>query len=148
MSGENVELVRTLYTDLDGVDLVALVKTDAWTSLSRAAHPDFEASADPEQPGLGGGESRGTLKGTDAFVSAWRDWLGAFESYWLRAEEYVALPDDRVLVMVENRAITKTDRVEVVIRGGAIWTVEDGMIRRGDLFLDRGRAYKAAGLSE
>ncbi len=129
--------------------MVALVEdADARSDLARFAHPDFEASADPEQPGLGETKARGTMTGIDAFLSGWQDWLSAFESYWLIPKEFVALPNDRVWILVENRAVSKTGGVEMAFDGGAICTIKKGQIRRLDLFLDPKRSLEAAGLSD
>ena len=84
----------------------------------------------------------------DAFVSAWQDWCSAFESYRLTPEEFVALPDNRVLVLAEGRAKSNTGGVEMTFFAAAICTVVDGLIRRVDLFLRRERALEAAGISE
>ena len=86
--------------------------------------------------------------GFDEFVRGWEDWLAAFESYRIVPKEFVSLPDERVLVLVENRAKSKTGGVEMAFGGGAIWTVEDGLIRRLEMFVDTERALKAAGLRE
>ena len=71
----------------------------------------------------------------------------AFDSWLVIPEDFIELPENRVLVLVENRAKTKAG-VEMAEAAGAIWTVEGGLIRRLELFADRGRALEAAGLSE
>jgi hypothetical protein len=81
----------------------------------------------------------------DGFIAVWRDWCDAFETYRVAPREFVGLPDGRVLVLDENRAQTKT---EGVVEGAAIWTLEGGLVRRVEQFVDRERALEAAGLRE
>ena len=147
MSEENVEVVRQVYP-ADGVDMVALVEDaeNARRALGPLFHPDFEATIDPQAIPIGGVDR--TVSGIDGFVSGWRDWTSAFEAYRITAQEFVALPDDRVLVLDSHRGKSKTGGVEMEFRAAAIWTVTEGLICQLEMFMDRGRALKAAGLSE
>jgi ketosteroid isomerase-like protein len=147
MSEENVEIVRQLYP-ADGVDMVAMVEDaeNAKRALGPLFHPDFEATMDPQAIAVSGVDR--TVSGIDGFVSGWRDWTTAFEAYRITAQEFVALPDDRVLVLDSHRGKSKTGGVEMEFSAAGIWTVTEGLIRQLEMFMDRGRALEAAGLSE
>jgi ketosteroid isomerase-like protein len=147
MSQENVEIVRQLYP-ADGVDMVAIVEDaeNAKGALGPLFHPDFETTIDPQAIAVGGVDR--TVSGIDGFISGWRDWTTAFEAYRITAQEFVALPDDRVLVLDSHRGKSKTGGVEMEFRAAGIWTVIEGLIRQLEMFMDRGRALEAVGLSE
>ena len=147
MSEENVEILRQLYPG-DGVDMVAMVADaeNAKRTLRPLFHPDFEAALDPQAIAVGGVGR--TVSGIDGFVDGWRDWTNAFEAYRITAKEFVALPDDRVLVLDSHRGKSKTGGVEMEFSAAAIWTVKEGLIRELQMFMDRGRALEAAGLPE
>jgi ketosteroid isomerase-like protein len=149
MSEENVALIRSLYP-AEGTEMVALVGDidSARREYGPLMHPDFEALIDPQQTGIPGVEGGTRAGGFDEFVRGWQDWLVAFESYRVVPKEFIALADGRVLVLVENRAKSKTGGVEMAFGGGAIWTIEEGLIRRLEMFVDTERALEAAGLSE
>jgi hypothetical protein len=148
MSQDKVEIVRGLYPP-EGIEMVALVEDVQ--ALKRnygpILHPDFEVSADPEALTMVGVEGA-TASGMDGFIAVWRDWCNAFETYRVIPREFVGLPDGRVLVLVENRAQTKTEGVEMAFEGAAIWTLEGGLVRKVEQFVDRERALEAAGLKE
>jgi ketosteroid isomerase-like protein len=147
MSQENVEIVRQLYP-AEGVDIVAMVE-DAETAKSALGplfHPDFEATIDPQAIAVGGVNR--TVSGIDGFISGWRDWTTAFEAYRIKAQEFMALNDGRVLVLDSHRAKSQTGGVEMEFRAAGIWTVTEGLVRQLEMFMERGRALEAAGLSE
>ena len=117
-----MEIVRQLYP-ADGVDMVAIVEDaeNAKRALGPLFHPDFEATIDPQAIAVGGVARM--VSGIDAFVSGWRDWTSAFEAYRITAQEFVTLPDDRVLVLDSHQGKSKTGGVQMEYMAAAIWTV-------------------------
>jgi ketosteroid isomerase-like protein len=79
----NVKLVRTIYSDWERGDF----------SATRWAHPEIElVIADGPEPGR--------HKGLAAMAEHWRGFLGAWEGYRVRADEYRELGDGQVLVLL------------------------------------------------
>ncbi len=155
MSEENVEIVRRLYPG--PVDLVATVGGPDGFETTRAAFeplvpPDFETVTVPGQVPLSGAgaenPSRPIFHGMDGFVNAFRDWLSAWESWVVTATDFINVDENRVLVMLDIRARSKTHQVEMPIEGANLWTLSNGKLARLELFFDRDRALEAAGLRE
>jgi ketosteroid isomerase-like protein len=155
VSQENVEVVRRIYPG--PVDLVATVGGPEGFEATRVAfeplvHPDFETVTVPGQVPLSGAgaenPSRPIFYGVDGFVSAFRDWLSAWESWVVTATDFIDVDETRVLVMIDVRARSKTHQVEMPIEGANLMTLRDGKLARLELFIDRDQALQAAGLSE
>jgi|SRR5215204_1826159 len=157
MSQENVEIVRRLYRE--GVDMVAAIADPRGFEDTRAAweslmHRDFETVTAAGQIPLPGGEempegaSRPVTYGLDGFASAFREWLSAWESWVVTPTDFIDVDENRVLVLIDVRARSKTHRVEMPIQGANLWTVSDRRITRLELFFDRPEALEAADLSE
>jgi hypothetical protein len=152
MSQENVEIVQSLYPG--DVDLVAVLadREALDATLGQLAYPDFETVTVRGQiPVSGSGTqdaSRQVLYGLDGFVSGFGDWLTAWESWVAKATEVIDVDDNRVLVMLDIRARSKTHQVEFPVEGANLFTLRDGKIARLELFFDRSDALEAAGLSE
>jgi len=60
----------------------------------------------------------------------------------------VDVDEERVLVLMEVRARSKTHRVEMPVEGANLLTIRDGKLARLEMFLDQNEAREAAGLSE
>jgi hypothetical protein len=152
MSQENVEIVRRLYPG--DVDLVAvLVDREALeATLEPLVHPDFETITVPGQIPLSGAaaaeSSRPIFYGVDGFVSAFVDWLSAWESWVITATDFIDVDESRILVMLDVRARSRTHQVEMPVEGANLLTLRDGKLERLELFFDRSQALEAAGLSE
>lgn len=148
MSQENVEFVRQLYPP-GGVDMVALFSDleQFKRGIGPFLHQNFEARADPQQVGLDALAARGATD-VDGFASACRDWLQAWEAFQVVPTEFIAAPNNRVLVLQENRIRSRTGGVEMAFESGVIWTLEDGLLRRIEVFIERSKALEAAGLKE
>jgi ketosteroid isomerase-like protein len=155
MSQENVEVARRLYPGT--VDLVATFADPAafeetWAVFESLVHPDFETVTVPGQVPLSGvgaeDPSRPIFYGLDGFVAAFRDWLSAWESWLVTATDFIDTDENRVLVLLDVRARSKTHQVEIPIQGANLLTLRDGRIARLELFFDRDQALGAAGLRE
>jgi hypothetical protein len=58
------------------------------------------------------------------------------------------MDENRVLVMLDVRARSKTHQVEMPVEGANLLTIKDGRVARIELFLERSQALEAAGMSE
>jgi ketosteroid isomerase-like protein len=152
MSQESVEIARKFFPGT--LDLVAaLADQEALeAALQRLVHPDFETVTVPGQVPLSGAgaenPSRPIFHGVEGFVSSFRDWLSAWESWVVTATDFIDVDESRVLVMLDVRARSKTHQVEMPIEGANLLTIKDGRLARLELFFDRAQALEAAGLRE
>jgi ketosteroid isomerase-like protein len=143
VSAENVEKARTFYPR-EPLDLAELFsRPEAAERLESQFgvifHPDFETrdSSAAIDPG----------KGFEGFVEGFRDWFAAFDSWRVSAEEILDA-GDKVLVLLDIVARSRTDRVELPQRGANVLTFRDDRISRVELYLDQAEARRAAGLSD
>jgi ketosteroid isomerase-like protein len=150
-----VEIARRFYPGT--VDMVALLAGPAGYETTRAGfepfvQPDFETVTVSGQVPLTGigtrNTSRPTLYGLEGFFSGFREWLNAWETWEVTATEFIDVDADRVLVMIDVLARTKTHQVEMPIEGANLLTFRDGRLARLELFFDRAEALEAARLSE
>jgi len=154
MSEENLNRVRQLFPA--GMDLAAVFANADSLEAARAGyessfHPDVETLVDPvaaPMVELGPDVDREAATGIDGFITLWRDWLTVWETWVLGPPEFVDADEDRVLVLYEVRAQSKTHQVEMRIDTGTVLTLRDGLITRIELFFERAKALEAAGLSE
>ena len=134
MSQENVEVVRPIYAAWERGDF----------SSAEWAHPDIEfVAAD--------GLEAGSHMGVAQMAETWHTWLSAWEEYRVEVDEYRALDDERILVLMLHCGRGKTSGLDVgqVKRAGAnVWHVRDGKVTRLVLYWDRDRALADLGLSE
>lgn len=84
----------------------------------------------------------------DGFLSFWREWLSAWGTWILGPPEFIEVDENRVLLIYEVRARSKTHQVEMTFEGGNLLTLRDGRLTRLELFFERDKALEAAGLSE
>ena len=152
MSQENVEIARRLFPG--EVDVVAVLadRKALDATLGPLVQPDFETVTVPGQvPVSGAGAqdaSRPVLRGLDGFVSGFGDWLSAWETWVVTPTDFIDVDENRVLVMLDIRARSKTHQVEMPVEGANLLTIKDGRLARVELFFERGQAREAAGLSE
>jgi ketosteroid isomerase-like protein len=81
----------------------------------------------------------------------WRETLGVFEELHTEADEYRALDDERVLVLMRFSGRGKTSGLEVgqmQTRGANLFHARGGKVTRLVLYWDRERALEAVGLRE
>jgi hypothetical protein len=156
MSRENVEVARQLYPE--GLDLAAVFSDPRGLAANRQAlepfvDPDFETVADPSgvpMPGMPeteGGSTRWTVRGVDGFVSMWTEWLSAWDSWTVSPHDFIDVDEERVLVLFEMRGRPKGQTAEIPVEGGNLLTFRNQKLTRLELFLNRGEALEAAGLS-
>jgi hypothetical protein len=155
MSQANVEVARRFVPE--SVDWVALLADPGALELARRAvepmvRSDAETVTVPGQVPLEGGgsedPSQPTYRGIDGFLSAFGDWLSAWESWVVTPSDFIDVDEERVLVLLEVRARSKTHQVEIPIEAANLLTLRDGKVARMELFFDRAQAHEAAGLSD
>ena len=153
MSQKNLDVARAIYPG--EVDLViAFDQPELIDPIRRLIHPDFEgvfqAGSIPVGPAAmpPGAVAQPTVKGFDALITSWREWLSAWETWVITPTEFVEVDDDRVLVWMRVRARSRTHQVEMPVEGANLLSIRDGKLARLEMFLDESDALEAAGLSQ
>ena len=134
MSQENLELVRSIFAAWERGDY----------SSAEWAHPEIELVA-------ADGPTPGSWTGVAEMAGAWREALSAFEELRAEADEYRALDDERVLVLMHFSGRGKTSGLEVGdihMKGANLFHVRDGKVSRLVAYWDRERAFADVGLEE
>ena len=134
MSQENVEIVRSIFAAWGRGDF----RSAEW------AHPEIEFV-------VADGPAPGSWTGVAAMAEAWREALSAFEDLRAEADEYRALDDERVLVLMHFSGRGKTSGLEVgdiQMKGANLFHVRDGKVTRLVIYWDRERAFADLGLTE
>jgi hypothetical protein len=152
MSQENLEVAQRLYPG--PLDLVALLRdrNALEAALEPLAHPSFETVTAPRQIPLSGAGSEDALRqelyGVDGFVSGFGDWLSAWETWVITPTDFLDVDENRVLVLLDIRARSKTHQVDMPVKGANLLTLRDGKLARLETFFGHEQALEAAGLSE
>lgn len=132
MSEENVELVRRVYADPDGLSSAA--------SGGIAPDAEFDFSAVyPDRPIMRGVEE----------LRRFRDggpWSGA--PIHFEPERFFDVDDERVLVFVRVSATGSKSGAQVDVRVAHEFTIRDDVVVRFKVYGDRDEALEAAGLRE
>jgi ketosteroid isomerase-like protein len=144
MSGETVELIRTLHPGPE-VDLVALFAVDdlagSAEQFARSFDPEFECAL--RFPGA----EPTVYRGPKALRECWREWLGPWASYRVEIDELIDL-DERVIVLARDYGRREHGAPEIEQRDLGIWTVRNGRVLRAEFFTDRSEGLASAGLVE
>jgi ketosteroid isomerase-like protein len=146
MSQENVDLVLALQPAPD-VDLAHLFRDDtSWAALTATLGPALTRDFDCVTLGFPGNDGE-ISAGIEGLRATFLEWLEPWESYRTEIEEAMDL-GDRVVVLVRDfgRRVQQTN--EVSLRSAAVWTVDDGKVRRIEFCADRATALEAVGLSD
>ena len=133
----DVRPVTDLMAPMWDEDLVAIAADEQRTQVfrERAAqylHRDFEVELTFAAPGS-------PLRGADALIEAWRELLSVFESYRPHLSEVVDLEDGRIAVFSEDQ-ISTAEGIHMTIPVGAIYDLEDGLVRRARFYPDHATA--------
>lgn len=126
----NVEALRWLYDNF--------ARGNFWAG-KEVFDPEIEWEWSPTMAGAAGRARYHGLAGVEA---ATRDWLDAFEWFWMEAEDFIE-SGDRVLVHVRRRARAKASEFEVETRAADLWTMRDGKALSYLAYDDRGEAMEA-----
>ena len=138
----NVELAKAFFAG-NPDDLVAAIDDPEWVALARAGlerllTPDFEFVTVTQHVGL-----PGARKGVEGFFAAYRAYAAMWQSYTLRPERFVEV-GDKVIVEAKISGTTRTGGVHLEQDVAAVYTFEDGRIRRIEEFSDVASAHAAA----
>ncbi len=134
MSEENVEALKAVYERWGAGDF--------WTP--DVFDPDVEVVWAGDMPDIPKGRGRGL----SAVEASMRTFLAAWDEYRWEADRFVAVQEDRVLVLITARGRGKGSSVEVEAYWAQLWTFRDGKATRLEGFTNRAEALEAAGLSE
>ena len=151
MTSSKIELVRRLHP-VPAPNLVTFfTERDAARSvLEPLLTADFEAVSDPRQLPMGesrdGARPHNTARGVDAFVAVWAEWISAFEIWRATPVEFIDVDAERVLILLDVVARSRTHGVDMQFRAANLLTIRNGQIARFEMFLDRASAYEAAGI--
>src|SRR6478672_9713971 len=134
MSQVNVELVRRILTefgetlqpvsDLTSPDVIW--HTGSWTSW-----------AGPSE-----------YRGNDGFMQFFGEWIAAYDEWTQEVEEIVDAGGNRVVGITRQRGRLRNSGSWVDLQAGFVYTIEDGLLARVDVYGTRAEALKAAGLAE
>jgi ketosteroid isomerase-like protein len=137
MSQENVEALRWLYGEW--------AKGDLW-ALREIADQNIEWEWSPALASVSGGPR--IYRGLDEIGAATLEFLGAWDRYWMTAEDFIDAGDETVVVLMRLHArAAGTDSV-IEQSSTAVWTLRSGKAVRVRYYDDRAEALEAVGLSE
>jgi ketosteroid isomerase-like protein len=134
MSGENLDLVRSIYAAWERGDYSAV----EW------AHPQIEYV-------IVDGPSPGSWTGLAAIANAWQDVLSALEDVRTEAEECRELGNECVLLLTHYGGRGKTSGLgfeQMRAQGANLFHIRDGKVVKLTVYFDRSRAFSDLGLKE
>jgi ketosteroid isomerase-like protein len=142
LPGSNLDLVRAFFAG-NPDDLAAAVDDPQWVErvrqgLAGLTTDDFEFVSNRDSVGM-----PGRREGVEAFLAAYRTYAEMWESYSLKPQRFEEI-GDKVLVEAKIAGITRTGGVQLEQDVAAVYTFEDGRIRRIEEFSDPADAYAAA----
>jgi ketosteroid isomerase-like protein len=133
MSQENVKIVASVLSeftetqrlsDLVSPDLVWHVGSwSAWTGQSE-------------------------FHGHDGFKEFFAEWTAAYEEWTLEAESIIDAGERHVVVTARQRGRLRGSDSWAELRAGLLYTVENGLLVRADIYASPEEALEAAGLPE
>jgi ketosteroid isomerase-like protein len=127
VGSDPVDVVRSVYE--------AFAAADA-DRIADHLHADVEL-IDPDLPG------GGTFSGIAGVFEFLRLWGEGFNELHIEVEELIPM-DDRVVAVVHQHGVAETSGVPVDMHDAHLWIVEDGLVKRIQLFLSRDAALTAA----
>jgi ketosteroid isomerase-like protein len=133
MPHDNVAVVRSFY--------------DSW-GRDQFPGPVELMHREVEYVNPAGAVEPGTRRGLAAFSRAVEGVLEGWETWEMEPEEFRAVGDEQVALVLRYRARGRGSGVEVEGRESALWTLRDGKVVRYAWFHGPGDALEAAGLSE
>jgi ketosteroid isomerase-like protein len=138
----NLQLVRAFFAGAPD-DLVAAIEDPEWVEAARQGlapllAPDFEFVTVRQSVGF-----PGARRGVEGFFTAYRSYAEMWESYSLKPGRFIEV-GDKVVVEAKIAGTTRTGGVHLEQDVAAIYTFEDGRIRRIEEFSDVASAHAAA----
>jgi ketosteroid isomerase-like protein len=142
VSAEAVKLVRGFYDYSAGRDLVEALADEQYVAAGHAAFDQLAARDFEFVLVRGEGGEEGVYPGPGGLVTGMRDWLSSFQSYVASVEDVIDL-GDRVLVLTDERGVSRVGRVPVRQQGAVIWSFREGKVARIETYMQRGVAFAA-----
>ena len=146
MSEENVEIVRSVLAQLDGIN-GAEIDWGAETlreMIGAAYSPDIELRT--LESGVGTGLNE-VYRGLDGLVEYLRGWLEPFSEYHVQTLDYIE-DGDRVIVPTRQWGIGRASGARVELEVTVSYELRDGKITRVVQYDSVEDALEAVGLSE
>ncbi len=129
MSQENVELIRRGYERWIATGELRAPAGLVW-DVSELGWPD-------QQVYLG-------REGADQFNT---EWAAAWDDWEMEPEDYLDA-GERVVVIINQRGRSKVSGILLEMRFAQVWTFQDGLANRMDMYASVDQAFEAVGLSE
>jgi ketosteroid isomerase-like protein len=136
MSRENLGALRWLYEEW--------AKGNLW-ALREIADPNIEWEWSARMTSFSG-EPR-TYRGLEEIGATTREWIEAWDFYWMTAEDFIEVGDEIVVPMHLHARISGSERV-LEERFAAMWTLRNGKALRVRYYDDKSEALEAASLEE
>ena len=136
MSQENVEALRWLYGEW--------AKGDLW-ALREIADQNIEWEWSPALASVSGGPR--IYRGLDEIGAATLEFLGAWDRYWMTAEDFIDAGDETVVVLMRLHAQAEGTDSVIEQSSTAVWTLRNGRAVHVRYYDDRAEALEAVGLS-
>ena len=133
MSQENVEIVRRVLTEFNEAQ-----------QISELVAPDLVWNVGSWSVWTG----QPVFHGRDGFMEFFAEWTGAYEDWTQVVEEYIDAGDSQVVATTLQRGRLQGSESWVALRAAFLYTLENGLIARADVYASPEQALEAAGLSE
>ncbi len=133
MSQENVELVRRILSEFG----------ETLQPVSELTSPDFIWNTGSWTSWTGPSEYRGI----DGFMQFFGEWIAAYDDWAQEVEEIVDAGGSQVVGVTRQRGRLRNSGSWVDLQAGFVYTIEDGLLVRVDVYGTRAEALKAAGLA-
>jgi ketosteroid isomerase-like protein len=141
MSEENVELAK---------EGIAAINETYSTGDVLPWRRHAEKAFDPEVMLEAGGEAftEGEWRGHEGAVGFVANQMDALEGMWLRADEYIDVDEDCLVVTLTFGGRARHTGLDVRMSPAHIFRLRNGSVLQRQVFADRSEAFEAAGLSE
>ncbi len=92
------------------------------------------------------GPDKDVLRGRDAAVAMWHDWMEHWEAWTWELENATEVPPNTVVAANRVRGTGRGSGIEVDARVGQVWRVADGRVTCVKMFQSEAEALAAAGV--
>jgi ketosteroid isomerase-like protein len=133
MSRENVEIVRRILAEFSETQ-----------RLSDLVSPDLVWHTGSWTLWTGPSE----YHGRDGFLEFFGEWIAAYDDWAQEIEEIVDAGDRQVVGITRQRGRLRDSDSWVDLRAAFVYTIEDGLVVRADVYGSSAEALKAVGLAE
>ena len=137
MSQANVEALRRLYDEW--------AKGNLW-ALRDIADPSIEWEWSPGLASISG--SARIYRGLEEIDAATREFLAAWDRYWMTADDFIDVDDEIVVVHMRLHARAAGSETVIEQPSAGVWTLRNGKAVHVRYYDDKAEALAAAGLSE